>query len=61
MATNVATPFPKLDLQPGSIITVTLDDAAADITQLVIHGRQEAFIPGTNIPAPVLLTTGGVG
>lgn len=61
MALIVSAPLPQLDLKPGTIITVTLDDPAAVVTRLVIHGRQEAFIPGTNIPAPVLLTTGSGG
>lgn len=41
MAKDVSTALPQLDLTPGSIILVELDDPAATITELVLHGWQE--------------------
>lgn len=41
MPIDVATALPQLDLNPGSIVTVALDDPAATITRLVLHGWQE--------------------
>jgi hypothetical protein len=38
MATDVSASLPDLILAPGSTITVTLDDASADITQLNVYG-----------------------
>lgn len=61
MAVNVSAPFPQIDLPPGATITVTLDDPAAVITALVVHGWQEepeapqALDPvkGAYLPGPV--------
>jgi hypothetical protein len=41
MAAIVATALPDVDLQPNSVITVTLADAGAKITSLVVHGWQD--------------------
>lgn len=46
MAVDVATPLPQLDLDQGTIITVTLDDPAAVITSLTLHGWQAIATPG---------------
>ena len=46
MATDVAISFPDIDLPPGCTITVTLDDAAADVTQLNVYG----YSPGKSAP-----------
>lgn len=55
MPTDVSAPLPQLDLQPGVTVTVTLDDASAVITSLVVHGWQE--LPSTVPDAPVPLLT----
>lgn len=54
MPTNPATTLPQLDLNEGTIITVTLDDAAAVVQSLTLHGWQE-LPQGTISPPPVLL------
>lgn len=46
MATDVAISFPDMDLPPGATITVTLDDASADVTQLNVYG----YSPGHGEP-----------
>lgn len=38
MATDVAASLPELILPPGSTITVTFDDAAANVTKLNVFG-----------------------
>lgn len=42
MATDVASPLPQVDLLHGSVITVTLDQAGAQITALNVHGTEYA-------------------
>ena len=49
MALIVATPLPDVDLQPKSVITVTLDQAGAKITSLVVHGWQEIAADPTTV------------
>lgn len=52
MAVGVSTALPQLDLKETSVLTVTLDDPAATITRLVVHGWQESG--GTTVtPGPV--------
>lgn len=41
MATDLSAPFPDLDLEEQSIITVALGDAASKITGLVVHFTQD--------------------
>lgn len=53
MATDVAAPLPQADLRDLTVVTVTLDDPAAVITSLVVHGWQE--IPSVLPPNPVPL------
>ena len=48
MATDVSAPFPQLDLAPGTRITVTLDDAAANITQLNVYGYTPEKVPAAS-------------
>jgi hypothetical protein len=50
MPTDVATPLPQLDLAEGTVVTVTLDDPAAIVTSLTLHGWQE--VPGTPLTSP---------
>ena len=38
--TDVAASLPELDLAPKTVITVTLSDAGAKITGMVVHGTQ---------------------
>lgn len=54
MPANVSTPLPQLDLAEGTTVTVELDDAAAIVTGLVIHGWQE-LPPPELPPVPVAL------
>lgn len=42
MATDVAAAFPDVTLAPESVITVTLDDAAAKITRLNVYAVNPA-------------------
>jgi hypothetical protein len=42
MATDTSAPLPDLIVDAGTTYTVTLDDASAVITQLVVHGDQTA-------------------
>jgi hypothetical protein len=42
MPTDTSAPLPELDMPEGTTITVTCDDPAAQITQLVVHGDQTA-------------------
>lgn len=54
MATNVSASLPQLDLNEGTTVTVTLDDPAAIVTSLTLHGWQE--LPQDTVsPPPVLL------
>jgi hypothetical protein len=46
MPTDTSAPLPEMDMPEGTTITVTCNDPAAVITQLVVHGNQEA---GPNI------------
>ena len=46
MPTDTSAPLPDLQVQSLSTYTVTLDDPAAVITQLVVHGDQQS---GENI------------
>jgi hypothetical protein len=57
MPTDVATTLPQLDLRDQSIVTVTLDDPGAVITQLVLHCWQQ--LPGDTLPTvqPLLAVT----
>lgn len=41
MAVDVSAPMPQLDLDANAILTVTLDDPNALITQLIVHGWQD--------------------
>ena len=41
MATDVAAGLPQVDLQPLSVLTVTLSAAGAKITALNVHGFQQ--------------------
>lgn len=50
MPVDVSAPFPQLDLSENSVITVTIDDPAAVITQLVVHGWQD---DPADQPAPI--------
>lgn len=52
MATDVATALPQLDLDANAILTVTLDDSGASITQLIVHGWQDTG-GGTEALSPV--------
>lgn len=52
MPVDVSAPLPQLDLSPNSIVTVTLDDAGATITRLVLHGWQDTG-PVTSSLSPV--------
>lgn len=52
MAVDVATALPQLDLDANAILTVTLDDAGALITQLIVHGWQDTGTP-SQPPSPV--------
>jgi hypothetical protein len=47
MATDVSAPFPQVDLQPLSVITVTLSDPGALITALNVHGYQDDSVTAT--------------
>jgi hypothetical protein len=52
--TNVTASLPDLILAPGSTITVTLDDASADITQLNVYGytpRSETAATESAVPS----------
>jgi len=52
MAKDVATPLPAVDLNPQSVLTVTLDQAGAKITGLWVHGWQDDNVDTTStIPA----------
>lgn len=54
MPENVSAPMPALDLVDGTIVTVTLDDASAVISQLIVHVYQELpSLPSGPLP-PVL-------
>lgn len=52
--TDVATSLPDVILAPGSTITVTLDDAAADVTLLNVYGftpaSQDVGSPAALLP-----------
>lgn len=54
MPADVSAPLPQLDLNEGTVITVTLSDPNALVTQLTLHGWQE-LPPGTLQPPPILL------
>lgn len=54
MPLDVAASLPQLDLLPGAIITVTLDDPGAIITQVVVHGWQQVPVPEQAGPLPLL-------
>jgi hypothetical protein len=41
MATDVSAPFPDVDLEEQSIITVALGDPLAKITRVVMHFTQD--------------------
>lgn len=62
MANDVSTALPQIDLLPGSVITVTLSDAAAKVSQLNVHGFTESDVEPAPAPSPVkgaYLTGGG--
>jgi hypothetical protein len=50
MPTDVAAGLPQMDLQPGSVVTVTLSDAGAKVTALNIHGYQDDSVNATPTP-----------
>lgn len=52
MPADVSAPLPQVDLNPNSIVTVTLDDPAARITKLIVHGFQNTGTASTP-PSPV--------
>jgi hypothetical protein len=52
MATDVAAGLPQVDLQPGSVVTVTLSDAGSQITALNIHGFQRDTSSATTPDLP---------
>ncbi len=54
MPTDVSAPLPQADLRDLTIVTVTLDDPAAVITRLVIHGWQQLPSPDLTLPVPLL-------
>ena len=57
MATDVAAPFPAVELLPLSTLTVTVDQAGAKITLMNVHGYQaDTGDVGTvsNIIPPIL-------
>lgn len=54
MPIDVSASLPQLDVNEGTTITVTLDDPAAVIQSLTLHGWQE-LPQGTISPPPVLL------
>lgn len=58
MADDVSAPFPDVELRANSIVTVTLDDPAAIITKLVVHGWQQAGAPINENPFPLHLLPG---
>jgi hypothetical protein len=49
VAADVSTSLPQLDLAPFAIVTVTLDDPAAVITTLRVHGWQAIPTPGPEL------------
>lgn len=55
MPADVAASLPQLDLSEGTVVTVTLDDPAAVITSLTMHGWQDAP-PGARAELPPVLT-----
>jgi len=57
MPADVATGLPELDLLPYAIVTVTLDDPAAVINSLTVHGFQVVppAPPAPGPPAPLPL------
>lgn len=62
MPANVSTPLPQLDLPAFATATVTLDDPAAVITVLRVHGWQS--LPPADQPAgpePLWIPTEGGG
>jgi hypothetical protein len=61
MPTDVAAPLPQADLRDLTIVTVTLDDPAAIITQLVVHGWQELPRGPLTLPVPKLTLEPGFG
>jgi hypothetical protein len=56
MAADVAAGFPQVELQPGSVITVTLSGVGAQITALNIHGYQDDPVNAT--PTPISPVSG---
>jgi hypothetical protein len=50
MPADVSTPLPQLDLAEGTVVTVTLDDPAAIVTSLTLHGWQEVPTPDLKLP-----------
>lgn len=48
--TDVAAPLPDLVLEPGSTITVELDDASAIVTQLNVYGFTPDAATGGTLP-----------
>ena len=53
MPTDVATSLPQLDLDPGTVVTVTLDDPGAVLQSITLHGWQE--VPGEPLSQPDIL------
>lgn len=61
MPVDVSASMPQLDLRDGTVITVTLDDPAATITALVVHGWQTLPLiepPESAAPLPVFVPVG---
>jgi hypothetical protein len=52
MPADVSTALPQLDLRDSTIVTVTLDDPGAVITQLVLHAYQTlpSVLPDNPVP-----------
>lgn len=55
MPADVASGLPAVDLAPGSIVTVTVDDPGATVVEVRVHGWQE-LPPGEQVPPEPLLT-----
>lgn len=52
--TNISTSLPDLILAPGSTITVTLDDASANITELNVYGYSPGKSAAVKLLPPLL-------
>lgn len=59
MPVDVSSSLPELDLAAGATVTVTVDDPAAILTVLVVHGAQVLQEAGAAIPPPTLVGQSG--